>query len=159
MKCPLVIFIIAVTLLSFAHDIYSEELPLYPKNRQYALHEYEIGVETRVATNINMEFTFKNTVDLMKDWSASTEGTFIIEPEYKVMFIKVHYVLVNKDKKVVRVVFVLNQGESENIIKFSCTYPYSPDYEYCVFHIMLLLIENTKPEGVPSNGHTHIFLQ
>jgi len=129
-----VIFIIVLVLLTI-FDAYAEELPLYPENRQYSLMTYEIGVETTVVTDVDVEFTFINFYKDNK--KVLTKGVFIIDPIYRVEFLKVQYVLVNKDKRIVKVIDLLNDKSRKNIVRFTHVYPYSPDYEYCVFHIVI----------------------
>ena len=97
---------------------------------------YEIGVESKVIIDTNIELTFKNTY--MEDGNILTEGVLTTNPKYEVIAIKVEYVLVNKDKQIIRVLTIVSKVNAKNVIKFSHTYPYSPDYEYCVFHLMLL---------------------
>ncbi len=128
-----IIIIIVVITLTLIYNIYAEELPLYPEDREYALGIYEIGVENTIITDSGLEITFKNTH--MGDGTVLTNGTFVIDPIYRVKMIVAQYVLVNKDKRVVRVLNIVNDKSGKNIVRFSHTYPYTPDYEYCVFHI------------------------
>ena len=129
-------FIIGIILLISARSVRAEELPLYPEDSQHALMVYEIGVESKVIIDTNIELTFKNTY--MEDGNILTEGEFVVSPKHEVIVIKVEYVLVNKDKQIIKVLSVISKVNGKNVIEFSRTYPYSPDYEYCVFHVRLL---------------------
>lgn len=150
MKYKSFVTIFALALL-FVCTAYSEELPLYPKDTLFTLDDYEIGVETTVPTG-DIEFVFKNT--MMHDKTVSTRGVFTVDPNYRVMSIKVEYVIVNKDNRIVRTVPILNQKNPKNIMKFVSVYPYSPDYERCTFHIQILLDFIEQEEVVYDKDHS-----
>jgi len=140
MKHKLFITIIALTLMLFVCTAYGggeeSNLPLYPAETEHTLDTYEIGVETIVPAD-NMEFIFENT--MMPDNTISTKGIFVVYPDYQVISINVKFVIVNKNKRIVKIVPILNQSNPDNAMKFISTYPYSPDYELCTFHIEVIL--------------------
>ncbi len=125
------------------HRAYGSELQIYPKDKHHTLQSYEIGVEHKVKTNSHVAFVFKNTLE---GKTATTEGEFRVAPKYKVKAIIVTLVLINLDKRVVNKVPLIAARDGGNIYKFSIPYPYTPDYEYCVFNVKLL-VELTKREN------------
>ncbi len=118
-------------------NTYSAELPLYPKERHHVLIPFEIGVEKGVVVGNCIEFIFKNTLE--ENNIVLTEGTFVVTPDYIVDTIQVQYILLNNNKQIVRAVDVLDEENPDNAIRFSVTYPYDTEYEYCVFHIQVML--------------------
>lgn len=133
-------------------NAYSIELPLYPKDKHHALSPFEIGVEERIVADKHIEFTFKNTLE--ENDIVLTEGIFVIAPDLTVDTIQVQYILVNNDKQIVRVVDVLDEENPDNLIRFSVTYPYDTEYEYCVFHIKVMLNKIDQQEVIDNNMHT-----
>lgn len=148
MKKKIVLMITMLIFILCSVSLAQEVGDRWPENFDFMLGDYSVEIKECLDSEAGIEFNYKNV--LLDGENVCLVGEIIISQEITVKNIILSAVIFNEDKIILKILDLINTKPDKNIIKFKHIYPFTTDYRYMIFSVVMSI--NTEKKKFKVDG-------